>query len=78
MRKGGWLKMVLNFEETKEIEDLKQKNKITLIDKVHANTMLELHAQLKIEAMKSLSEGKLLANDEVNVRTLVFPENEEE
>ena len=50
--------MVFNLEETEKIEDKKFEHKCALFDKQHGYTMLELKAQLKIEAMRALSSGK--------------------
>ncbi len=45
--------MVLSLEEEKELQVLKQKNKMELLETQHGFSMQELAAQLKIEAFRA-------------------------
>ena len=71
--------MVLSYEEQVNFEREKHKLRMEFLDKTHNNTLIELNAQLKIEAMKALGCGKLSQlRDVEEVRKIVFEERENE
>ena len=66
--------MVLNFEEEKELENLKQEHKIAILELQHKCNMEELDKQLRIEAIKCYN-GCIDKPMKDTILRVVFDEN---
>lgn len=65
--------MVLSFTEEMDLTNLKQRYKMDLMERQHKYTILELDAQLRIEAMKAISSNALKdKSDYDKVKKIVF------